>query len=235
MSADRRHSDGVVELEFRTDDERYPLVSITRSTGCRAELQQTLPRSDDAYAMYYSTSGACPDHLLEEADRYDDLEARLISRLDDGGLFEVIVPKGDEYFMFSLAEAGAIPRHMWGDDGIAHIVAEVPPGKRVGDVIERFQGAHPTVELIARRQREYAAPMFTCREFQAAVDDVLTARQSEVLLAAFVAGYFEWPREKSAAEMARELDMAAPTFSQHMRAAQRKVFTLLFQGYRAEE
>ena len=227
-------SDGVVELQFRTDDPRYPLVSITRSTGCRAELQQILPRGDGVYAMYYQVSGVRPDDALAVAADHDDLDARLVSGFDDGGLFEVLVPEGDEYFVFALSEAGAIPRHMWADEGVAHVVAEVLPGKRTCEVIERFRDEHPTVELAARRQQDYSVPLFTCREFQSAIDDVLTKRQREVLLAAFVAGYFEWPRDESAAEMAAKLDLAPPTFSQHMRTAQRKVFTLLFQGYRPE-
>ncbi|WP_239642048.1 helix-turn-helix domain-containing protein, partial [Natrinema versiforme] len=38
----------------------------------------------------------------------------------------------------------------------------------------------------------------------------------EVLKAAFEAGYYDWPRGCSGEEVAAELGIASPTFSQHI-------------------
>lgn len=53
---------------------------------------------------------------------------------------------------------------------------------------------------------------------------VLTDRQEEVLEVAHEMGYFEHPREASAGVVAEELDIATTTFTEHLAAAQRKLF-----------
>jgi len=56
-----------------------------------------------------------------------------------------------------------------------------------------------------------------------AVDD-LTDRQRQVLELAIEAGYFERPRHNNTGELAATLDISRATFTQHLRAAQRKLF-----------
>ncbi|MFT4963543.1 MAG: putative DNA binding protein [Halobacteriales archaeon] len=51
----------------------------------------------------------------------------------------------------------------------------------------------------------------------------LTDRQREVLDAAYEHGYFEHPRGGSAADVADALDIAVPTFTEHLAAAQRNL------------
>lgn len=51
----------------------------------------------------------------------------------------------------------------------------------------------------------------------------LTGRQREVLRAARRLGYFEYPREASAAEVAEALGIARSTFAEHLAAAQKQV------------
>ncbi|MFC6976117.1 helix-turn-helix domain-containing protein [Halomicroarcula sp. GCM10025709] len=52
----------------------------------------------------------------------------------------------------------------------------------------------------------------------------LTARQREVLERAHELGYFEHPRGANAGEVADELGITTATFTEHLAAAQRKVF-----------
>lgn len=56
-----------------------------------------------------------------------------------------------------------------------------------------------------------------------AVDD-LTDRQRQVLELAIEAGYFERPRHNNTGELADTLGISRATFTQHLRAAQRKLF-----------
>jgi hypothetical protein len=51
----------------------------------------------------------------------------------------------------------------------------------------------------------------------------LTDRQQEVLEAAYLGGYFNWPRDSTAEEVADSLDIASATLHDHLRKAQRKV------------
>jgi len=59
--------------------------------------------------------------------------------------------------------------------------------------------------------------------------DELTARQREVLETAYEMGYFEYPRDASAEAVAAELDVATPTFTEHLAAAQRKLLEGLLE------
>ncbi|MFB6195455.1 MAG: helix-turn-helix domain-containing protein [Haloplanus sp.] len=52
----------------------------------------------------------------------------------------------------------------------------------------------------------------------------LTARQREVLETCFEMGYFDYPKRSNAGEIAEALDIAPSTLTEHLAAAQRKVF-----------
>ncbi|SFR42008.1 HTH DNA binding domain-containing protein [Halogeometricum rufum] len=61
-----------------------------------------------------------------------------------------------------------------------------------------------------------------------AVVRTLTDKQRTALRVAVVEGYFEWPRETTASELAESLGIAQPTFARHLRVAERKLFSALF-------
>ncbi len=56
----------------------------------------------------------------------------------------------------------------------------------------------------------------------------LTDRQREVLQTAHSMGYFEYPRQANATEVAERLDICPSTFAEHLAAAQSKVLDDLF-------
>lgn len=60
--------------------------------------------------------------------------------------------------------------------------------------------------------------------------DDLTDRQQEVLRVAYHAGYFDWPRERTAEEVADSLGIAAPTLHAHIRKAESSLLAALFDG-----
>jgi hypothetical protein len=210
----------VTEVEFRTEDPTYPLVSITGRTERRARLEQIVPRKDNAYAEYFSVTGVEPERAISVAREYDGLEVSLLHADGDEGLFEIFVSEGENYFVLALTEVGAIPRRMTGVDGVARVTAEIPVGVSTRSIVEHFRSVHPTVEVVARRQTDYAVPLFTAREFEDAISALLTARQREVLMTAYDAGYFEWPRGADGEELAAELGVSPPTFFEHLRIAQ---------------
>ena len=51
----------------------------------------------------------------------------------------------------------------------------------------------------------------------------LTARQREVLVTAYQMGYFEYPRDANAGEVADELGIRPSTFTEHLNVAQSKI------------
>lgn len=231
VTATKASGDSVEEVEFRITDSRYPLVSIPEQTGCETRIEQIVPRDDGTYAVFHCFTGASPERVAEQTNEYASLDARIIDRHDEGGVLEVRVSKPEDHFVVTLTGAGALPREIRSADGVASIVAEVPSMYCTSEVVDRFLEAHPSAEVVARRQKDHTVPIFTRREFGRAIENQLTPRQSEVLRAAYAEGYYDWPREKSGAEVAAKLGVSSPTFSQHLRIAERKVFALLFDEW----
>ena len=57
--------------------------------------------------------------------------------------------------------------------------------------------------------------------------DRLTDRQREAVLAAYHAGFFEWPRESAGEEVAADMGVSQPTFVEHLRRAESKLLDAL--------
>jgi DNA-binding transcriptional ArsR family regulator len=220
-------SGAVVELEFAFDSPEYPFVGASAAGDCKIELEEMVPRGEDAYAEFFSVRGAPPETIERMAAEHATASASTVERYDDGALMEFVVT-GDCPAV-GLAELGALPRSVVGENGEGQIVAELPAEYDPADVVDAFQSEYGG-DLVAKREHATSTPLFSHRELDREVDRRLTGRQREVLEAAFEAGYYDWPREISSEELAEELGISQPTLSEHLTAAERKLLTLLFDG-----
>lgn len=219
--------EAITFLEFELSDPGYPFVGISQDGG-RVLLQEIIPRGDGTYGEFYSIWGVDPDAVLETAAARGSVDAELLVAYDDGGLFEFVVSANCPAVF--LGEEGTLPRKVDSVDGHGRIEAEVPPSVDASGVVERFMEAHPDAELVTKREQPYTTPLFTHRELERGMAERLTERQQEVLLAAHEAGYYEWPRETCGEELAAQLGISAPTFQQHLRAAEQKLIELVFES-----
>ncbi len=53
--------------------------------------------------------------------------------------------------------------------------------------------------------------------------DSLSARQTECLFSAHEAGYYNWPRDVTANDIAADFGISGPTFLEHLRKGEQKV------------
>lgn len=60
------------------------------------------------------------------------------------------------------------------------------------------------------------------------IHDDLSTRQRECLFKARDAGYYNWPRDVSAKEVADDTVVSAPTFLEHIRRGEHKIFSSVF-------
>lgn len=216
-----------VELELKLRDRNCFFIEASAVADCRVELEHMVNRSDDRLLEYFTVEGAPPDRVLslvEESAAID--EARLISRGVDGGLFEFVV--SGTCVTTTLADTGAVARSVSAENGIGDIVADVPAHVDVSRVVEQFRAHHSESDLTACRRSDQPIPVRTVRGIHATMADQLTDKQYEVLRTAYLSGYFSWPRRTTAKECADALGIAQPTFSQHIRIAQEKIFGRLF-------
>lgn len=218
----------VVELKFTITDSRYPFVRISTLGDGQIDLERMIPRSGSRYAEYFSVTGIGTEQVMAAAGEHDHTEASVLARYADGGLFEFVVDGTCP--ARHLAELGALPREVSAVGGQGHIVAEVPPGHDAAEIAAAFLDDHPSAELVAKRQKECSTPLFTERELQRSVDDRLTDRQREVLRAAYEAGYYDCPRRTEGGELADQLGISSATFSEHIRAAESHILSILYEG-----
>ncbi len=215
----------MARVEFDLSGGEFPFVTVSERESCSVLLEKCLPQTDGTYAEFFSIDGARPDRLTARIEDEGHGAARVLGRTDDGGLVEIDVR--DNCPIVSLADAGAVPQAARSVDGRGTVVADVPRQTEVAAVIESFLDDHPDADLASKRQCDSIVPLFGFQNY-AALTESLTDRQQEVLDAAHEAGYYHWPREATAGDLATVLDISEPTLHKHLRAAERKLVAALF-------
>lgn len=228
MSGETGEDDAVTLLEFAVSDPTYPFVAASKRGG-EVTLEEMLPRGDGGYGEFFSVRGCPPADLVATSEDDDiEVEADVLVDREDNGLVEFVV--GENCPAVALAEAGALPRTVEATDGEGTLVAEVPADADAAEITDQFLSEHPTATLERKAQQSYATPLFSPRELESALDEELTERQREVLLAAHDAGYYDWPRDTSGQELADEFGLAPPTLHDHLRSAERKLVSLVVEA-----
>ncbi|USZ68789.1 PAS domain S-box protein [Halorussus salilacus] len=219
-------SERSVDLDFRVRDEDDPILSFVAETGARLDFENAVQRSDGLLHIFVTLSDVSPDSVASAADDISRIaEARLVADRGDETLYEVAL--GGESILAVLVDHGAIPRSMTMAGTEARFVVRVPQSADVRTIVGLFEDIYDEVELVARRERD--EPVMTRHEFERELEDRLTDRQREVLELAYFSGFFEWPRESTAEEIAEALDVSQPTVSRHIRGAERTLFSLIFE------
>ncbi|WP_231189481.1 bacterio-opsin activator domain-containing protein [Haladaptatus sp. DYF46] len=220
-------SNSVTEIVFESTGESCPLNKISAKTNCRIVLKQLLP-AQNGFFIYFQISEANIEEIHGLMENETDLETRLLANGGTSGIFEIRIGDGRPYFVPLIIESGAFLSKMQIKNGEGHIVVQVPADISSCEIVDLVLDYHPTMDVVAQRQNTYPMPLFSQKVFQRAVYEELTERQIEVLLTAYINGYFQSPREKSSKEIAAEMDITIPTFTYHLRQAQHQIFKLLF-------
>jgi len=217
-------ADAVVELEFAIHG-GTALTALTEDLDCTCTLEGVVPTRDH-HLVYVTVADAAPDLAAARLERADTVSSvRVVDRSADDCRLEVAVTTSP---IQTLVDAGATVRTATVADGEERLLAEISPEASVRDVVETVQLTHPDTEFVGKREVDRS--VYTPREFRRRVDDVLTDRQWTALETARLAGYFEWPRESTAEELATSMGISSPTLHQHLRAAERKLFEAFFES-----
>ncbi|MFC4551997.1 MULTISPECIES: bacterio-opsin activator domain-containing protein [Halorussus] len=228
-SAETKHgllTDGVVELDLRVPEAADPLAHVARETGGRTTFEGVAPHPDGT-RVFFSATGTSAAEIVDAAEESVAVRSiRVVSDRDDGGLFELTAD--GELLATTLSDHGALPREIETENGRTRLVVELPRTDDVRSFVEMLRTVYPGTELAARRDHD--RPVRTRETFADSLRAQLTDRQREVLRTAYFSGYFATPRESTGEEVAESLDITQPTFANHLRAAERKLFELLYES-----
>jgi len=216
--------DTVLELRFRYDDPFEPLVSISSATGCTLALSGLVPGENRSLVCFVEARETTTTAVLEAATDTDGIaDVRLVRRDDDGGLVEVVL--ADRSPLLALTERGATVTDLHIEAGVASLTCELSPETDVRAVHDELCAQFPSLDL--RRKQERQATHET-PDVRATIDEHLTDRQRAVLEGAYHAGYFEWPRESTAEDLAESMGVSPPTLHNHLRKAQGKLLDSIY-------
>ncbi|MFB6164662.1 MAG: PAS domain S-box protein [Haloarculaceae archaeon] len=217
-------ADEVVRLKLEVTDDSCPLVGLATATNCRVELDGVTAWTSETLRAFVTVSEAD----LDAVERYlaDSLTIERAHRVGvtDGGASYELVFSGPTV-LGTLLKHGGSPQQLVVADGRLSVVVDVPRDIRVRKLVEAMRSTFPSTELTARR--DVTRSLQTQREVREEVLDAMTERQREVLTTAFLAGYFEWPRESSGQEVADMLGISQPAVNRHLRLSQGAVLEWL--------
>ncbi|MFC6737298.1 helix-turn-helix domain-containing protein, partial [Halolamina salina] len=82
--------------------------------------------------------------------------------------------------------------------------------------------------LAAQRTHHRSEP--STAQQRASATEALTDRQLEAIRTAYFSGFFDRPRKHTGTEIADAMGISQPTFSHHLREAQRRLCAVLFEA-----
>nr|WP_206537768.1 helix-turn-helix domain-containing protein [Natronorubrum bangense] len=205
-------------VEFALSGGCHPLLELAAVLPDESTLRAAtvIPRNDHEVLYVTTVEGVTEATLSEGVDTTETIVSVDYYRTDDaiqcGLVVESPAPET------RLVDAGVSLSQTVVDDRHARISAVLSGESTVNacvDVLSELYGEGSVKTL-------WTADESTTSRMEP-IDD-LTDRQRQVLELAVEAGYFERPRHNNTGELADALDISRATFTQHLRAAQRKLF-----------
>ncbi|MXV62952.1 PAS domain S-box protein [Natronorubrum sp. JWXQ-INN-674] len=221
------HAETLVELTLRLEADDDILSRIATMTGATVTYEGLGTQSGSETVLFFETRDVSPEEVRETlADLVSVTDSRLITESDDGCLFEATVT--GEIVASRLVRHGGSPRSIRADGTGIDVTVDVPTTTDVREFVEMLADQYERVDLSARQHVQRA--MHTRQELVTSLFDDLTDRQLEVLRTAYLAGFFEWPRESTGEEIAEMLAVTQPTVNRHLRIGQQRLLAQLFGG-----
>lgn len=216
-------SDTVVQVDVGFEPPGPYFLELAAQSGATFELEGSIANPDGGVDEYFAVDGD-PDAVVAAAADLGG-SCTLVSRHGSSGVVRIHPDRPSVAAL--VAHYGGVLRSAEADEEGGRAGLELPAGADVRTVMETIAEAYPGTELLAQRERERTSTSGV--EFRDSFDDALTDRQREVLETAYHAGFFEWPRDSSAEEVADLLDVTPPTFHEHLRRAEGKLLTTYFE------
>jgi PAS domain S-box-containing protein len=214
----------VVELELAVRSEADPLVAAT--DGGRVELEGILPAREEGPVAYLRLHEGDATAIRDALAAASSGPVRLVSEADggSGGLLEWQVA-GDAP-LGALADHAANVHHADADGSRASYEVKIASAPAARGLVEHLQREFDGVRVLSKRER--TGPVEATEALPEDPPGDLTERQREVLEAAYRAGYFNWPRDSNAEEVAETLGITSATLHSHLRKAEATLFKDIF-------
>ncbi|WP_206425024.1 PAS domain S-box protein [Halosimplex salinum] len=218
-------SDEVVELEFQIRD-LFERLDVADQPEGRFSFDHVVTVGDGEFLVYGEAAAEAVPTLETLVDRLPHWTDVSFTEDEGDGDTRFELRMDEPPVLSTLASLGGSVERALVEDGDYRMTLHLSPSADVRQVIDAVQDAYPSATMLRRQQvtkdDDHSRPT-------AALLEGLTDRQRTTLEAAYHAGFFEWPRDASGEDVAESLQVSPPTFHQHLRKAEGKVFGGLFE------
>lgn len=224
----------VIETELALTDTEYYVTELAAGpavdvANVEITVDGTHPYGDETTMQYLTLDGISLETFQELATEHPAVEDTVvISETEPVRVQLTVTEKPPE---LTLAAMSAVVGSTTVTPESATLRVELPARSNLSDVVDALETEHGAVDIRSKvvTEREIEAgpgmPIETAD---------LTEKQAAALRAAYHHGYYEQPRKSSAKEIADSLGVVHSTYLQHLRTAQQKVFSSLYESASGE-
>ncbi|WP_080506014.1 bacterio-opsin activator domain-containing protein [Halorubrum sp. BV1] len=214
----------MVELRFQIQTGAIA-ADISDTFDCECYLNGISPAPNDNLRCFVSVEDAPTDEVAVFAEQQAAVRSvEVIDEWESGGTFEIVLGTSP---LQPLIDSGVYIEGASASDGTAHISVRIGADRDPVEILDRVESVYPEIELVSKQLVEDTRhPVF---ELSGWVGEHLTSKQRQALEEAYFRGYFEWPRENTAEEIAEALGVSSATFHAHHRKATQKLLSAVFE------
>jgi PAS domain S-box-containing protein len=200
-------------------------VGPSADLDCSVCLDGYVATSEGDWLLYLTVTG--PDSRQFVAVGDDDDRVRAVETLehDETGLLVGLVVESP--LLDTVAALGGKIVDGGFDAQTCRFTVEVPQSTDVRRLLSQIRATYPKATLVSQTNHERSVDDSLWLSDDRRPD--LTERQRQALEAAYRAGYFEWPRESTAQDVADLLGIAGSTFHAHLRKAEGELLSAFFE------
>ena len=216
-------SSSPVDLDIEIPGSGVPLLTLTDSIDAQVSIEVQSVVSRENGTTFYATlvKDVSREKFEKAISKLPSLLSINVEKTPSGLRCDIVA--SDETPEEVLASHGARIKKTVVEDGVATVSVQIPHGE-VTKIDEALESKYDETDISAVWTRESKTTSVPRNESL----ETLTKRQRKVVQHALRVGYFERPRDTTTTELAEQFDLSRATVTQHLRAAQRKIFIRLF-------
>ncbi|MDZ5810847.1 PAS domain-containing protein [Halorubrum sp. AD140] len=212
-------SDELVELEFQIED-LFAVLDAPVETEETVTFEHTVAIGDGQSLVYGTATPESMESIRGLVETIPYWESVTVRSAGDPTRFELRISNSS--VLSVVASRGGYIDSAVIEDGDFRMTIHLAPTVEVRRVIDSVKEVYPGAKMVRRRQ--FTRVEDEPHPFNRQLVADLTDRQRSAVEAAYHAGYFKWPRDRSGEEVAESLGVSPPTFHLHLRKAERKLF-----------
>lgn len=209
-----------IELDIRVEDPQFVCARLSKATGGQVTYKGGLFCEEDQFTAFLEVGTAADNDVVETVSQWEVIDSITeLSQKDGVKVYQIRGPVPP--MITTLRDVNGRLLSLVSMDGTCELSVELLPCTDVRTFVDQLEAKYSAVELVSRKNRPTRREPHNPLEVE--IQNTLTDRQLEAIETAHYSGFYEWPRETTAEELAAALDISSSTYQYHLRAAERKV------------